>query len=182
MAKERIIYNNYDLCNMFDDARAFLLEEHDKDEITDSMVWDEIYFQDSLNWQDESERLTDFFTGHGSFLIRGYVGRWDGDFAAGAVFDNWESMFADATKDCDYVKIWDENGHFYLKCSHHDGTNLFEIKRLSDAGYSFIDNWEYNWDDERSERQIHDIVWNSNFLSSLPHFAHTVYGCRKREV
>ena len=30
MAKERIIYNNYDLCNMFDDARAFLLEEHDK--------------------------------------------------------------------------------------------------------------------------------------------------------
>ena len=143
MAKERIIYDNYDVCTMFDDARAFLLEDHEEDEITDSMVWEEVSFQDSLNWQDENERLTDFFTGHGFFLIRGFVGRWNGNFAAGAVFDNWKSMFYDATKDCDYVKIWDENGHFYLKCSHHDGTNLYEIKRLSAAGYSFIDNWEY---------------------------------------
>lgn len=181
MAKERIIYDNYDICTMFDDARAFLLEEHDEDEITDSLVWEEVYFQDSLNWEDENRRLTDFFTGHGFFLIRGYVGRWDGSWAAGAVFDNWIDMFRDATRDCDYCKIWDENGHFYLKCSHHDGTNLFEIKRISETGYRFIDNWAYNWVDPRTEREIHDIVWNSNFMSSLPHFAHTVYGCKKRE-
>ena len=79
MAKERIIYDNYDVCTMFDDARAFLLEDHEEEEITDSMVWEEVSFQDSLNWQDENERLTDFFTGHGFFLIRGFVGRWNGD-------------------------------------------------------------------------------------------------------
>ena len=104
MAKERIIYDNYDVCTMFDDARAFLLEGHEEDEITDSMVWEEVSFQDSLNWQDENERLTDFFTGHGFFLIRGFVGRWNGNFAAGAVFDNWKSMFYDAAKDCDYYE------------------------------------------------------------------------------
>lgn len=181
MAKERIIYDNYDVCAMYNAARAFLLEEYNEDEITETMIWNEVNFQDSLTWQYENRLLTDFFTGHGFFLIRGFVGRWNGTFAAGAVFDNWEDMFHDATKDCDYVKIWDENGHFYLECSHHDGTNSYEIKRISNAGYNFIDNWYYNWDDERSESQIHDIVWHSNFLSSLPHFAHEIYGCKKRE-
>ena len=180
--KERIIYNNYDLWEDYaDDARAFLAEEYPEEEITDNSIWDEIYFQDNINWEDEHERLKDFFTGNGYFMIRGYVGRWDGRHAAGYVFDDFDDMFYKAVKDCDYIKIWDENGHFYLKCSHHDGTNFFEIKRISSKGYDFIDNWNYNYEDTRTEEKIHTIVWNSNFLSSLPHFAHTVYGCKKRE-
>lgn len=180
--RERIIYNNYDLWEDYaDDARAFLAEEYPEEEITDNSIWDEIYFQDNINWEDEHERLKDFFTGNGYFMIRGYVGRWDGRHAAGYVFDDFDDMFYQAVKDCDYIKMWDENGRFYLKCSHHDGTNLFEIKRINQKAYEFIDNWSYSWDDDRTEAEIHSIVWNSNFLSSLPHFAHTVYGCKKRE-
>lgn len=180
--RERIIYNNYDLWEDYaDDARAFLAEEYPEEDITDNSIWEEIYFQDNINWEDEHEQLKDFFTGNGHFMIRGYVGRWDGRHAAGYVFDDFDDMFYKAVKDCDYIKMWDENGHFYLKCSHHDGTNLFEIKRISSKGYDFIDNWNYNYGDTRTEEKIHTIVWNSNFLSSLPHFAHTVYGCKKRE-
>ena len=179
---ERIIYNNYNLWEDYsDDTRAFLAEENPEEEITDNSIWEEIYFQDNLNWEDEHKRLKDFFTGHGYFMIRGYMGRWDGRRAAGYVFDDFDDMFYKAVKDCDYIKLWDENGHFYLKCSHHDGTNLFEIKRINYKAYEFIDNWAYSWDDDRTEAEIHSIVWNSNFLSSLPHFAHTVYGCKKRE-
>lgn len=180
--KERIIYNNYDLWEDYaDDARAFLAEDYPEEDITDNSIWDEIYFQDNLNWEDEHERLKDFFTGHGYFMIRGYVGRWNGRHAAGYVFNDFDDMFYKAVKDCDYIKMWDENGHFYLQCSHHDGTNLFEIKRINYKAYEFIDNWSYSWNDDRTEAEIHSIVWNSNFLSSLPHFAHTVYGCKKRE-
>lgn len=177
MAKERIIYENYDVCTMFDNARAFLLEEHAAEDITDQMVWDEVAFQDSLNWEDEHARLREFFTGHGYFLLMGSVGRWDGQHEAGYVFDNFDDMFYKAVKDCDYWKLWDENGHFYFKCTHHDGTNFFEIKRINYKAVYFIENWE----NEKSEAEKHGIVWNSNFFSSLPHFAHEVYGCKKRE-
>ena len=186
--KERVIYNSYDLWDDYADECIEYIKDfrdcHDEDinaTITDDEIWQRIYDYDRLNWEDEYERLREFFNVHGHFIIRGCVGRWDGTYSAGYVFDNFDDMFYKATKDCDYIKMWDENGHFYLKCSHHDGTNLFEIKRLSDKGYEFIDNWEYDWNDKRTEKQIHDIVWNSNFLSSLPHYVHNIYGCKKYE-
>lgn len=182
--KERVIYNNYDLWEDYsEDVRDLLIEEYgyNPNEITDNIIWDEIYNQDRLNWDDEHERLKEFFTEHGYFMVRGYVDRWDGKYAAGAVFSDFDSMFYDAIKDCDYWKIWDENGHLYLKCSHHDGTNLFEIKQINYKAYDFIDKWNYNWDDPRTEEEIHNIVWCNNFYSGLPHFAHLVYGCKKYE-
>ena len=30
------------------------------------------------------------------------------------------------------LKRYDVNGHLYLNASHHDGTNRFEIKRLTE--------------------------------------------------
>lgn len=184
MMKQRIIYNN---CDLWDDYAQDAIEtlhanDYTDEEITDEMIWNDIYFIDECAWDDEHTRLKEFFNGHGYFMIRGTVGRWDGTRAAGHIFDDFDKMFYEATRDCDYVKMWDEDGHFYLKCSHHDGTNTFEIKRITDKAYTFADNWSYNWSDERTEQQIHDIIWNSNFLSSLPHFAHTVYGCKKRSA
>ena len=177
--KTCIIYNNYDLWEDYaEDCKDFLLEEYPDEEINDNALWEEIYFQDNLNWEEEHERLKEFFNGHGYFLLTGTVGRWNGTRAAGYVFNDFDDMFYKAVKDCNYIKLWDENGHFYIECSHHDGTNLFEIKRINEKAYNFIDNWAHNWDDDRTEKQIHNIVWNSNFLSSLPHYARTVYGVK----
>lgn len=178
--KQRIIYNNYDLWEDYaEDCKAFLEEEFPGEEIDDNHIWEEIYFQSNDAWEAEHEQLKAFFTGHGYFMLRGYVGRWNGARAAGYVFNDFDDMFYNAIEDCAYWKLWDENGHFFLKCSHHDGTNLFEIKRINEKAYNFIDNWEYNWSDGRTKEEIHSIVWNSNFLSSLPHYAHNVYGCKK---
>lgn len=179
--KERIIFDNYDVCQRYDDTRDFLLETHPEEEITDSMIWDQVSFHSSIYWENEHEALKDFFTGDNYFMLRGYVGRWDGSHAAGYVFNDFDDMFYQAVKDCEYWKLWDENGHFYFQCSHHDGTNLFEIKRINSKGYDFIDTWNYNYEDTRTEEEIHTIVWNSNFLSGLPHYAHTIYGYPKRE-
>lgn len=175
--KERIIYDNYDLSSMYDDAKNFLLEEHDEEEITDSMIQNEIEFQSYSYWLDEHDRLKDFFTNHGYFLLMGTVGRWNGRHQAGYVFDAWDDMFYKAIRDCDYFKIWDENGHFYLKCSHHDGTNCFEIKRITYKAIDFLENWE----NDKTDAEKHNIIWNSNFLSSLPHFAAEIYGAKKKE-
>lgn len=180
--KQRIIYNNYDLGERYDEARNFLLEEHDEEELTEEVIWNEIYFQSEVDLDNEHYMLKRFFNHSGYWMLRGECGRWDGSYGAGYVFTDFDDMFYKATESCDYIKIWDENGHFYLQCSHHDGTNFYEIKRITDRAYDIIDNWAHNWNDDRSEEQMHDIVWNSNFYSSLPHYAHKVYGCKKRET
>lgn len=88
-------------------------------------------------------------------------------------------MLSETTEDCDYIRIYDENGHLFLKCSHHDGTNLYEIKKVTKRGIDYIDKWESNWSDNRSEEYIHDQIMKR--YSVLPHFMHTVYGCPKIE-
>lgn len=174
--KQNIIYDNYNLWEDYsDDCKEFLQEEYPEENITDALIWEEILIQDGLNWEEEHELLKTFFTGHGYFMLRETVQRWNGRAEAGYIFNNFDDAFYKAVKDCDYIKIWDENGHLYIKCSHHDGTNFFEIKRITYKAYNFIDNWAYNLSDERSEEEIHNIVWNSNFLSSLPHYFKNVY-------
>lgn len=176
---ERVIYSNYDLDEMYDDARAFL-EETAEEEPTEAEIWNEIYFLSASYWDDEHEQLKKHLTG--PLLLMGSVGLWTGKHAAGDVFNDFDEAFSAATQECDYWKLWDENGHLYLKCSHHDGTNLFEIKRLTSRGSALLDNWNYNYDDPRPEETIHSIIFSSNLFSALPHFAHIVYGCKKREV
>ena len=180
-AVQRVVYDNYDLWGDYhEEAREFLEEWHNPDEISESMIWDEIYRIAGYNWLDEKERLTGWLVGY-RYMMRGYVGRWNGTSFGGLIFTDFDDAFREATCDCDYWKIWDENGHLFLKCSHHDGTNLFEIKRLTGKGHDLLDRWENDWDDPRSEEEIHTTIWNSNFYSALPHFAHNVYGCKKKE-
>ena len=180
-AMKRVVYDNYDLWEEYSqDARECLEEDNEPDEITDEMIWDEIYFMDELNWGDELANLKHHFSGH-HYILCGYVGRWNGNFAAGTVFDDFEKAFYEAIRDCDYWSIWDENGHLFIKCSHHDGTNLFEIKRITERGCNLLEKWEYDFNDMRTEEQIHETIWNNNFYSALPHFAHNMYGCKKRQ-
>ena len=182
MRKERIIYNNYDLGGMFDVCRALLEETYKPEEITEEMIWAQVYTENEINWDDERVQLKEFFDGSGPWLLRGNVGRWDGSHAAGHVFTDFDEMFYQAAQDCDYFKIWDENGHFYLQCSHHDGTNTFEIKRITEKAAEMLELWKYDYNDTRTEKELHDIIWDCNFFSGLPHYVHNVYGCKKQEA
>ncbi len=176
-AQTRTIYNNYDL---WEDYAECAKENCIKNgmEATENNIWDEIYLQDSLNWNDEKETLIDFFEGS-TWILQGYSGRWNGRYRGGYIFTDFMEMFYKATKDCDYIHIYDENGHLFLQCSHHDGTNLYEIKKVTEKGESYIERWEDNWNDRRTEEQVHDAVMER--YSTLPHFAHIVYGCPKIE-
>ena len=146
--------------------------------ITEEKIWEEIYFIDSINWEEEKERLVDFFKNN-TWILQGYTGRWNGNYKGGFIFTDFEEMFDRVTKDCDYIHIYDENGHLFLKCSHHDGTNLYEIKKVTEKGINYIDRWEYDWNDKRTEEYVHNKVMER--YSTLPHFAHTIYGCPKVE-
>ena len=181
--KSRTIYNNYDLSETYpdEDIRENILESgYEEDEITDEKMWNMRYIYDEFDWECAKDELSRFFLNNGNkWMIFGEVGRWDGVYKAGTLFDTFNDFFYDATKDCDYIHFYDENGHLYLTCSHHDGTCCYEIKEVTDKGVQYLENWEDNWNDKRTEEYVHTQIFNK--YSRIPRFAEKVYGCKRTE-
>lgn len=182
IAKERVIYDNYSLWEKYPDdeiIEALVEFGEDKELITDEMIWNKRYFWDEIDWEDKKENLKDFFLNRGrKWMIFGEVGRWNGVYKSGTLFETFDDFFYKATKDCDYWKFYDENGHLYLTCSHHDGTCHYEIKELTDKGIQYLENWEYG-NDKRTEEYVHTQIFNK--YSRLPRFAEKVYGYKRFE-
>ena len=145
-----------------------------EEEITDEMLWDEMRFLEEMYWYDVSDELKRFFNKSNAWLLVGTLGLWNGKCKGGYIFNTYDE-FLKCLEDCDYVEITDNKGHLEIKCSHHDGTNHYEIKRVSDFGYEWYNN--YSWD--MCEEELHTKMWNNNFMTSLPHFARDVYGCKE---
>lgn len=153
--KERTIYDNYYPWETYTDEilKEMALEcewVDSESEITDDDLWQWRNEEMENDWDNEKEMLTQYFTDKEVEFI-GAVGLWDGTYKTKVKGDFWD-LFYTAMKDCDYFKLYDENGHMYLTCSHHDGTNHFEIKVVTDKGYTV-----------------------------LPRFAEKVYGCKAKE-
>ena len=182
IAKERVIYDNYDLWEKYPDETIDMIAREcewvdEDEEITDKMRMEWRYHEDEVDWDIAWDELTTFFKGK-TVGFFGSLGLWNGVYRAGKIGD-FEKLFFKAIEDCDYIKIYDENGHLYLTCSHHDGTNCFEIKVVGDKGEEYLENWEYSWDDKRTKEYIHNQIHKR--YSVLPRFAEKVYGCKARE-
>ena len=178
--KQRIIYDNYYSEHQYNYAKDFLIEEHldenpdDKDwQPSDQDVWDEIYFVNDINWDNFKNEFEEFMNGH-TFILQGEIGTWMGQMAGGFTFDSFNEL-SKAWKHCDYIKVYDENGHFYIECSHHDGTNFYEVRKLSKKGEEYLNNHYYD-----DKRELHNKLMKNPY-SVLPNYAHEVYGCNKIE-
>lgn len=183
LPKKRTIYDNYNLRKTYpdEDVMEMLIDRgYEKNDITDEIMWEERYSQDEFDWEYAEFELKNFFLNNGNkWMLFGEVGRWDGVYKAGTLFETFNDFFYEATKDCNYINFYDENGHLYLTCTHHDGTCHYEIKEVTDKGIEYLENWECNWNDKRTEEYVHKQIFNR--YSRLPHFAHKVYGCKKVE-
>ena len=180
--KPRIIYSNYDLLEQYPDEEiieTLIAMEYEEDEITDEMISRERDFIDGITWEEERDRLREFFNNGNKWILVGSVGRWNGVYKYGTLFDTFDDFFYISTEDCWYWKFYDKNGHLHLTCSHHDGTCHYEIKEVTDKGIQYLENWENNWDDERTKEYVHTQIFNR--YSRLPRFAEKVYGCKRVE-
>ena len=180
--KKHTIFDNYDVSAAYSYALENLIENEiydDIEEVPESAVWDEVYEMENINWDDARREMEQFFDGK-MLLVGGSVGRWDGTYAAGKVIkyeDLWKCW-----QDCDYISIYDQGGHFHIEASHHDGTNHFEVKILTEKGAELYDRWDYDWTiwQNCSEREVHEKLWKNTKYSHIPHFARDVYGCKTR--
>lgn len=177
-AKERIIFDNYNLWETYaEDATENLIYNGIK-EPSEYDIWNEIYDMSYSEWDNTFYELEDFFDGR-TWIAFGCCDLWNGSKDAGTIFTDFEKFFYKAIKDCNYWKIYDVNGHLYFECSHHDGTNFYEIKRLTEKGVQYIENWEYNWNDTRTEQYVHNKLVEK--YSTLPRYAEKMWGCPKVE-
>ena len=176
IARQRIIFNNYDQPSDEEIIAQLLDEGHEREDIDDELIWNRRYLDEELNWDEAKYELTKFFEGK-TVGFFGSLGLWDGVHKGGMIGEFW-NVYYKAIKHCDYIKIYDENGHLYLTCSHHDGTNHFEIKVLTDKGVQYNKNWEYS-NDKRTKYDCHTQIFNR--YSVLPRYAQTVYASPARE-
>lgn len=173
------LYSNYYSENVYEETKQYLIEDHNEEndptdeyEPTENEIFDAVSFQDEMNWDDFKDELEGFIKGN-DWILQGDVGTWRGQRRGGFIFSDVNELYQ-AWEDCDYIEFRDERGHLYLRCSQHDGTNAFEIKRLTDRGYEYSEN--HDDDDEKT----HNTIFSSNFYSALPHFAKTIYGCKEK--
>ena len=158
------LYSNEFDSERFEAARQYLLEENGE-EPTDSEIFEELCVEDDFDWIDFETEFKKYFDTH-NFVVKASLGRWTGRYDSGKIVTNGWNGFCRIIQDYDNLKIIDNNGHLEVVGSHHDGTDYFEIKELTEKG----DEYAYGYHYDKSEPENAQAVWN-NFRSRLPRLA-----------
>ena len=144
------------------------------DDIPDDEVNRLVYDKEEWDWDDFRAEFGSFIRkSKYGFLMCGDVGTWLGNFDGGCYVNKFDDLYK-FWNDCDYIKVWDEGGHLYIKASHHDGNNYAELKELTCKGSEYAREHYYD-----SDQEVHEKLWNSAYYTRLPHYAHRIWGCKK---
>lgn len=174
--REITVYDNYYSLDREKETREFLFGEYAKEygwksceDIPDERVWDEIDFQDREQWNDVKAELQSLFD-KDAYLLTGTCGRWDGPAQGGRFIRSVDDLLS-CIDHLDYIRIYDRNSHLYIHGSHHDGSDDYELKRLTHKGYMLAYNNYFAHD-----RKLHTAIMTCNIYSALPRYAQKVYG------
>ena len=144
------------------------------DDVPDDEVSRLVYDKEEWDWDDFRAEFGSFIRNSKyGFLMCGDVGTWHGNFDGGCYINKFDDLYK-FWNDCDYIKVWDEGGHLYIKASHHDGNNYAELKELTCKGSEYAREHYYD-----SDQEVHEKLWNSTYYTRLPHYAHRMFGFKK---
>jgi hypothetical protein len=172
--KEITLFDNYNVSEDFDEEKKGLQECNPDMEITDEMVWESLSDCERDEWDACKDTLHDIF-GDNNVIAMGKAGTWRGRFECGRLFGDIDKAVSACIKDCDNIKVVQlGNGIVEITSSHHDGTNTFEIKGITERGRYVYDSWVYN--DKSTianlrEYQVLEKIWKSNLFSKYAKFA-----------
>lgn len=184
---KHILFSNYFWENdengkdRYDYARKYLFEKYceseeweTEDDVPDDRVVDEVYTKSEKDWDGFKVKFGEFLEdSYNGFLLVGTCGLWDGTYNGGCYVNKFDDLYK-FWNGCRDIKVYDEGGHLYIKATHHDGTNYAELKELTQKGIEYKDS--HYWD---ADSEVHEKLFNSNFYTRLPHYAHKVWGCKK---
>lgn len=114
------------------------------------------------------------FNNGDTYVLRGTCGLWYGTSEAGAIIEQYSDL-SKSFGNYDYIKIYDEmqGGHriFTYVGYHHDGTNRFQVRKLTDKGLRYLEKYENNM----SSRELHEKLWGKGYSVNID-FTNRVYG------
>ena len=110
-------------------------------------VEDEEYDQLEYMWDEFMSELDEYeYNNDTECVVIGSVGRWNGRFNIEiSYFDTLKDAILKCIEKCDYYTITEENGVINVTARHHDGSNEFEIRRLTKLGIESYEE-EYGFD------------------------------------
>lgn len=174
--KEIIFYNNYYDSEREMKVRESLYEEFAAeenwetfDDVPDERIEEELISCDDSDWDNLKWALNSAFK-KSCFILTGTCGRWDGNYDGGRFIHNFNDLHS-AISHLDYLKFYECDGHFYIKGSHHDSDDFYELKRLTNKGYEYADKNYFAHD-----KKLHNTIMKCNFYSALPRVAKILYG------
>ena len=176
-SKKNIIYSNdpYDFNE--EEMRESWLEsaeandwEIPEDGPSDDEIWQEWYDQNERNW-DDIEAEVKYHNERGSYLIIASLGLWNGRFDGGRLV---EGTLSEAIRTCfeDYNRVYWQDKNLKVSAVHHDGTNYFIIKKLTDRGIEFYNNHEWEMD----ARTLNEKLFRDSHYSHSVDFFARIYG------
>lgn len=70
-----------------------------------------------------------------AWVVTGTLGLWNGRPEVNVIlFKELDDVIRECLKDCDYFRVVKKGNLLDICSSHHDGTNYFEVRGLSDIG------------------------------------------------
>ncbi len=167
MKKEYTFFNNIDHYSRYDEAREQLFMSSADDEwdspedIPNERIEKELDFEDDADWSFFEYRMTNMLS-DGHYLLTGTCGRWDGPARGGKFIETFRD-FSSCIQHLDYLKIYEVDGHLYIEGYHHDGSDHYELKKLTRKGYEYAERNGFAHDG-----YLHSTLMNFNFYSTLP--------------
>ena len=163
------LFDNYDITDYLEMAREYFQEEGEG--YTESELYDLAYeyVGHDYHWLEGVMSKT-FDDDHG-LIVSGSVGKWNGKITGAEMYATWSEFISKFGKDCEYFKIYLQSGHLYVECSHHDGNNFCEVKKLTHRGVNYYLNWEYDMDyrtRDKSEAYILTRMFHDSAYAQLP--------------
>ena len=138
------------------------------EEITDSLVYHEMNEIHRDEWDELKLCLDEMFENNDMFLIKGVCGRWNGPAECGRFIYSTEELF-EFIRHLDYTCFYEEKGHLYITGYHHDGSDRYEIKKLTKKGREYADSSLY-----APTKIVHENIMKYNLFSTLPYFSRLV--------
>ena len=166
------LFDNYDSYKYFDEYKQSIADANDMDvnDVPDDWVYDAMSDDETETWDECKSLLRSAFMGR-AVIACGTAELWYRRGEAYGMYGDIDEAIEHITKDCDYVKIWQEKGHTFIRASHHDGTHEFELKVVTDNGDRYWDNWRFEQDPRTlhySESLVLSNIWESSKYSVLP--------------
>ena len=169
--KEFVLYDTTNHTERYDEARDFLFasraDEFDwktDNDVPEDMIYNEISFMESLDYQYFQDKLTALIDKN-TCIITGICGRWNGRVSCGRFIEDFDD-FVEFVTHLDDIKIVDRDGHLILSGYHHDGYDEYELKILTEKGFLYAEEHHFE-----HTKALHERIMNNSDYSALPHLA-----------